>query len=83
MDLFYLEFDTLKPQYNDPFNKKILVIKNLILSTSVVNFKVKSPCNNKIPAIKHKIPAIKNQIPAIKNKIPDINNKIFGLFRFV
>jgi hypothetical protein len=41
MVLFYLKFDTLKPRYDDPFNKKILVIKNLILSTSVVNFIVK------------------------------------------
>jgi hypothetical protein len=51
---FLLSLYTLKPRYNDPFNKKILAIKNLISSSSVVNFIVKSPCNNKTPAIKNK-----------------------------
>jgi hypothetical protein len=46
---------TLKPQYNDPFYNKIPAKKNLISSPSVVNSIVKSPTNNKIPAIKYKI----------------------------
>jgi len=45
---------TLKPRYNDPFYNKILSIKNLISSPSVVNLIVQIPCNNKIPAIKNK-----------------------------
>jgi hypothetical protein len=46
---------TLKPQYDDPFNNKILAIKNLISNPSVINIIVKSPSNNKAPAIKNKI----------------------------
>jgi hypothetical protein len=38
---------TLKLRYNDPFNNKILAIKNSILSPSVVDFIVKSLCDNK------------------------------------
>jgi hypothetical protein len=46
---------TLKPRYKDPFNNKILAIKNFILSLSVVSSIVTSPCNNKTPVIKNKI----------------------------
>jgi hypothetical protein len=46
--------NTLKPRYNNPFYNKILAIKNLISSPSVVNLRVQIPCNNKIPAIKNK-----------------------------
>jgi hypothetical protein len=38
---------TLEPRYNYPFNYKILAIKNLISSPSVVDCLVKIPSNNK------------------------------------
>jgi hypothetical protein len=46
---------TVKPQYNDPFNKKIPAVKFLISSLFVVNSIVKGPSNNKIPVIENKI----------------------------
>jgi hypothetical protein len=46
---------TLKPRYNEPFYNEIPAIKNLISSPSVVDLIVKSPSNNKTPAIKNRI----------------------------
>jgi hypothetical protein len=46
---------TLKPRYNDPFNNKFSAIKSLVSSPSVVDFMIKSPCNNKNLPIKNKI----------------------------
>jgi hypothetical protein len=53
-EYIWAHLSTLKLCYNDPFYNKILAIKNLIWSPSVVSFIVKSPCNNKPPAIKNK-----------------------------
>jgi hypothetical protein len=55
LGLSYTASNTLKPRYNDTCSNKIPTIKKLFSSPSVVNLIVKSPCNNKTPAIKNTI----------------------------
>jgi hypothetical protein len=45
----------LKPRNENPFNKEILAINNLILSPSEVNFVIRKTAYNKTFAIRNKI----------------------------